>query len=99
MKKTTKPTVTLLATGKDLVAKQMAAKAGDLLPKHSASVESMLYIIQGEGVLNIKGEELELKEDKTFVIPQHEKHQIKAITDFRALHFMPKNIKFEFFNS
>lgn len=98
-KKVTPPKVTLLAQGNELVAKQMAAQAGDLLPKHSASVESLLYIVEGEGFIHLNHEDLPLSQGKTLVIPPKQIHQIRATTDFRAIHFMPKSIQFKFYNS
>ncbi len=97
MKKVTKPTVKTLASGKKMIAKQMKAKAGDLLPKHLANVESILFVHEGECILKIHGEDKELKPGDAYIIPPEVKHQIEAKTDFRGIHFMPTEIKFEFF--
>jgi quercetin dioxygenase-like cupin family protein len=97
MEKTTNPKVKLLASGTNLVAKQMQANAGDLLPKHLANVESILFVQEGECILKINGEDKLLKQGDTFVIPPETKHQIKAETMFIGVHFMPKNIEFQFF--
>ena len=98
MEKVTKPNVRDIALGKNLIAKQMQAKAGALLPKHLADVESILFIHEGECNLNMNGEDIVLKKGEGYVIPPDTRHQIKAITDFKGLHFMPVGIKFEFFN-
>jgi len=97
MEKVTKPNVKTLATGSKLVAKQMRAKAGELLPKHLANVESILFIHEGECILHIEGKEEHLKPGQAYIIPPKAKHQIKVITDFKGVHFMPEEIKFEFF--
>lgn len=97
MEKITKPNVSSIATGEKLVAKQMQAKAGDLLPEHIANLESILFIHEGECVLKIKGEDIILKRGEGFVVPAEVKHQIKVISDLKGLHFMPIEIKFEFF--
>lgn len=97
MKQITKPKVSTLATGKKLVAKQMQANAGDLLPKHLASVESILFVHEGECILSIQDEEKLLKPGDAYIIPPDVKHQIHAQTDFKGVHFMPVEIKFEFF--
>ena len=94
----TKPNVSSIATGKKLIAKQMQAKAGALLPKHLADVESILFIHQGECVLHMNDEEIVLKSGEGYVIPPDTKHQIEVTTDFKGLHFMPVEIKFEFFD-
>lgn len=98
MEKITKPNVRTLASGSELVAKQMQAKSGDLLPKHLANVESILFIHEGECILKIHGEDKLLKPGDAFIIPADVKHQIKVTIDFKGVHFMPKNIEFEFFN-
>lgn len=98
MEKVTKPNVRSIATGTNLVAKQMKAEAGDLLPKHLADVESILFIHEGECILNLNGKDIVLKQGDGYVIPPETKHQIKVITDFKGVHFMPVAIKFEYFN-
>lgn len=98
MEKVTKPKVRTLATGTNLVAKQMQGSEGDLLPEHLADVESIIFIHEGECILKINGEDKVLKPGDAFIIPADIKHQFKAITDFKGVHFMPKEIKFQFFN-
>lgn len=97
MEKVTKPKVSPIASGNTLVAKQMQAEAGDLLPMHLADVESILFVHEGECLLNISDEEILLKQGEGYAIPPDTKHQIKAITDFKGLHIMPKSIKFHYF--
>lgn len=97
MEKVTNPTVKQLAQGKKFIAKQMSAKAGDLLPKHTASIESVLIMMEGECVLSIDGVNHTLKQGDSFIVPSAIKHQIKAITDFKAIHVMTNDIAFEFF--
>ena len=98
MEKVTKPNVRDIALGKNLIAKQMQAEAGALLPKHLADVESILFIHEGECSLNMNGEDIVLKKGEGYVIPPNIKHQIRVITDFKGLHFMQSEIEFEFFN-
>jgi quercetin dioxygenase-like cupin family protein len=97
MEKIVNPTVTILATGASLIAKQMQANAGDALPIHHASVESIVFIYKGQCIFRMNGEELLLKPGEAIAIPPFVKHQIKAISNFKGIHFMPKDIKFEFF--
>src|SRR5690625_5963858 len=77
MEKVTNPTVKQLAQGKKFNAKQMSAKAGDLLPKHTASIESVLIIMEGECILSIDGTDHTLKQGDSFIVPSAIKHQIK----------------------
>ena len=97
MEKVTKPKVNSIASGENLIAKQMQAKAGDLLPKHLSDMESILFVHEGECILKINDEDIELKQGEGYIIPPETKHQIKAITDFKGLHFMPKSIQFQYF--
>lgn len=98
MEKVTKPKVKTLGSGQNFVAKQMEGKAGDLLPKHLANVESIMFIHEGECFLKINGEDVLLKAGDAFVVPPNVKHQFKGITDFKGIHFMPKDIKIEYFD-
>lgn len=98
MEKVTKPIVKTLATGQKLIAKQMQADKGDLLPEHLADVESILFIHEGACTLRIDGREKPLKPNDAYIIPANVKHQIKVEEDnFKGTHFMPKEIKFEYF--
>ncbi len=97
MKNVTNPKVKLLASGSKLVAKQMQANAGDLLPMHEANLESILFIHQGECILHINNEEKQLKPGDAIIIPQDVKHQIMVKSDLKGIHFMPKEIEFQFF--
>lgn len=98
MEKVTKPKIKTLASGSKLVAKQMQANAGELLPAHLANKESILVIQEGECTFIMNDVEQVLQQGDAIVVPQEIKHQIKANTDFKAIHFMPNDIEFEFFN-
>lgn len=93
----TPPKVNVLASGTNLIAKQMQASAGDLLPEHLADSESILFIHEGECIMKINNEEKPLKQGDAFVVPPDTRHQIQAKTDFKGIHIMPENITFEFF--
>lgn len=98
MEQVTKPKVRDLATGTRFSAKQMAGNAGDLLPKHSSDIESVMFIHEGECLLYMAGEEFPLKAGDAKIIPAETAHQFKAVTDFKGVHFMPREIKFQFFD-
>ena len=97
MKKVTKPRIKLLATGKKFVAKQMEAKAGEILPKHIASLESVVVVTEGECILDMDGTDHALRVGDSFVVPPKIIHQIRAVEDFKAVHVMTKDIEFDFF--
>lgn len=98
MENVTKPKVKTLASGTQLIAKQMKANAGELLPAHLASVESILFIQEGECTFKMNDIDQVLKQGDAMVVPPETKHQIKANTDFKAVHFMPKEIEFKYFD-
>ena len=75
----------------------MQANAGDLLPEHLANVESILFIHEGECTFKMNAEDHVLKKGDFKVVPPDNRHQIKANTDFKAVHFMPNEIKFKYF--
>lgn len=98
MEKVTKPTVKTLASGEKLMAKQMQANAGELLPEHLASVESILLVQEGECILKMNDKDNVLKQGDAIIVPAETKHQIKVNKGFKAVHFMPNEIEFKFFN-
>lgn len=97
MGKITNPKITLLSKGIKFTTKQMEAKAGDILPKHSASVESVLIVLEGRSVLALDGTNHNLQQGDSFIVPPEIEHQIRAIDDFKAIHVMPNEIEFIFF--
>lgn len=97
MKTITNPKVTPLAEGKSLIAKQMLANAGELLPKHLASSESVLVMREGSCVMHLEDANHTLDQEDVFIIPANVIHQIEAIQNFRAVHIMPADITFKFF--
>lgn len=97
MTRISKPKVTLIASGKDLEIKSMEANAGELLPRHRASLESVLVVIKGECHFKMADEDHVLKEGDSIIVPAEIDHQIKAVRDLKALHIMPPDIRFDFF--
>ena len=98
MEKITPPNIKTLASGNQLTAKQMQANAGELLPEHIASIESILLVQEGECIFKMNDKDLVLKQGDAIIVPPEIRHQIKATKDFKAVHFMPNEIKFKFFN-
>lgn len=99
MEKVIIPNVTVLASGKEFIVKQMQANAGEVMPIHHANLESILFIYEGECILKINNKDILLKSGEAFTIPPLVKHQIKAVTDHKGIHFMPNGVKFEFFKN
>lgn len=98
MSKVSSPAVKLIEEGDELIVKQMKADAGQLLPKHKASDESVIVICEGKCIMKFPETEHLLEEGESIIIPTNVWHQILVKQDFRALHIMPKGIQFEFTN-
>lgn len=96
MKTVTNPKVKVLSEGESFVTKEMAAGSGEFLPKHLASVESILIMREGACVLHLEDKDIILRQGDVFIIPADVVHQIEATQDFKAFHVMPKDIKFKF---
>lgn len=90
------PKVTLVEEGEKMTIKQMEAFTGQLLPKHKASDESVLVVIEGACVLNLAKKDHLLGPGDSMVIPPNVWHQIKVNQNFKALHVMPNGIQFDF---
>ena len=75
----TNPTVKTLASGTKLIAKQMQANEGELMPAHLASIESILLIQEGECVFSMNGEDRVLKPGDAIIIPPETRHQISCL--------------------
>lgn len=87
---------TTLREGAVLVTKQMTGTDGTEFPRHTASLESALVILEGSCTLTFADAVHELTAGDTFVVPADEVHQIVGTPDFTAVHVMPKEIRFDF---
>lgn len=92
----TNPQVKLLVQGKSYMAKEMAANAGVLMPKHVSTEESILVIQKGKCLMHLGDATQILNEGDVFIVPANVKHQIETKEDFKAVHVMPIGIEFEF---
>lgn len=90
-----KNTVSLLE-GAALMTKRMEGTEGTAFPQHTASLESVLVMIEGSCTISFGDVSHELRPGDTFVVPADEVHQLVGTPDFRAIHVMPKDIRFTF---
>src|SRR5690625_307795 len=100
MKKVSKPRVSLISKGEEFTIKKMEANARELLPKHKASLESVLVVIQGSCNFMFPQKEDSdqiLQEGDSIVDPAEIIHQIQAMDDVASLHSMPNGIHFDFY--
>jgi len=70
-----KPKVRTLASGKKLITKEMSGKEGKLLPLHLSNLESVIFIHEGECILNMADEEIQMKPGDCKV-PQNPKSHV-----------------------
>lgn len=91
MKKTTS-----LREGTALMTKLMEATDGTEFPRHTASHESALILLEGSCTITFPDATHDLHAGDTFVVPADEIHQVVGTPDFRAVHVMPKGIRFDF---
>lgn len=88
--------VTPLNEGELFVTKRMEATAGHAMPRHTASVESVLVVTSGHCVVAFDGARHGVSAGDSFVVPAGVAHQVIADPEFAAVHVMPKEIRFDF---
>lgn len=85
-----------LQDGAVLMAKRMEGTDSTPFPKHSASLESALVMVEGTMTITFPDAVHELKAGDTFIVPADDPHQVVGTPDFKAIHIMPKDIRFDF---
>ncbi|GAA4282935.1 hypothetical protein GCM10022261_04660 [Brevibacterium daeguense] len=85
-----------LREGAVLATKRMEGTDGTAFPKHTASLESALVILEGTCTITFPDAAHELRAGDTFIVPADEVHQIVGTPDFTAIHIMPTDIRFNF---
>lgn len=91
-----RPQVTDLAEGTVFDTKQMEATEGVQWPRHQASQESVLVVTEGSLIVEYEDSQPELAAGDSIVIPQDVWHEIVPNPAFKAIHIMPKGIRFKF---
>ena len=91
-----KPKTVLLEKGQDFDIKRMEVTGGGVMPRHQASLESALIVIEGAVTLKLDDEVVELTAGDARILPTGVWHELTANTEFRAIHVMPKGIAFSF---
>ena len=85
-----------LNEGEALVTKRMEGTDGTAFPRHTASLESALVILEGSCTITFPDATHELRAGDTFIVPADQVHHIVGTPDFTAVHVMPKDIRFDF---
>ena len=85
-----------LEEGADLMTKRMEGTDATPFPKHTASLESALVVLEGTCTITFPDAAHELHAGDTFVVPADEVHQVVGAPDFAAVHVMPRDIRFTF---
>ncbi|OGH95110.1 MAG: cupin [Candidatus Melainabacteria bacterium GWA2_34_9] len=60
---------------------------GQAIDTHSAPVDAIVQVIEGEVEIEISGQKYDLKEGEMILMPKGEPHALKAKTDFKMLLF------------
>lgn len=85
-----------LEEGDVLVTKRMEGADSAEFPRHSASLESALVVLEGSCTITFGEDAHTLNTGDTFIVPADDVHQVIANPDFKAVHIMPKDIRFHF---
>lgn len=85
-----------LKEGAVLMTKRMEGTDGTPFPPHTASLESALVMLEGTCTITFPDATHELRTGDTFIVPADEVHQVTGTPDFKAVHIMPKDIRFNF---
>lgn len=85
-----------LGEGAELVTKKMIGTEGTPFPAHTASLESVLVVVEGTCTITFPDAAHELRTGDTFIVPANEVHHVVGTPDFEAVHIMPKDIRFDF---
>lgn len=91
-----RPQVTELEAGALFDTKQMEATEGVKWPRHRASTESVLVVTEGQLIVEFPDRQPILTAGESIVIPADENHEIVPDPAFKAIHIMPKDIRFTF---
>lgn len=85
-----------LNEGDILVTKRMEGSDGAAFPRHTASHESALVMLEGTCSIAFEDDVHTLRAGDTFIVPAEEVHQVTGAPDFKAVHVMPRDIRFNF---
>lgn len=85
-----------LEDGAVFMTKRMEGTDGSEFPKHTASLESVLVMLEGSCTITFPDAAHELRPGDTFIVPAGEVHQVVGTPHFEAVHIMPKDIRFDF---
>lgn len=58
---------------------------GQGLSEHTAPFDALVQVLDGEVEIRISGKPFHLKQGEIIIIPAHEPHALKAISDFKML--------------
>jgi quercetin dioxygenase-like cupin family protein len=87
--KTSKPyygvTRRILAHSASLMLTEHALERGAVLPEHSHAHEQLVYLLKGEIVLEMEGEQMNMVSGDSMVIAPNAKHKVTALTKSLAL--------------
>lgn len=96
MAQAARPQVTELEEGSLFDTKRMKAAPGVSWPRHKASVESVLVLTHGRCIVEFPDSHHRMSAGDSLIIPADVWHEIVPDPQFKAIHVMPKDIRFTF---
>ncbi|MCX8042112.1 MAG: cupin domain-containing protein [Thermodesulfobacteriaceae bacterium] len=60
------------------------------LSEHTAPFDALILVLEGEVKITLSGEPFKLKTGEMLIMPAHEPHKLKALTEFKMLLVMIK---------
>lgn len=96
MAHTGRPQVTPLGEGSLFDTKRMEAEEGVSWPRHKASTESVLVVTEGRCIVEFPDSDHRVSAGDSLIIPADIWHEVVPAPEFKAIHIMPKDIRFTF---
>lgn len=91
-----RPQVTQIEEGALFDTKRMEATEGVKWARHKASTESVLVVTEGQLIVDFPDAQPTVSAGQSIVIPADVWHEIVPDAEFKAIHIMPKDIRFTF---
>jgi quercetin dioxygenase-like cupin family protein len=58
------------------------------LSEHTAPYDALVYLLEGQAIVTISGTDMTLQQGDLVIMPAHEPHAVKAITQFKMMLIM-----------
>jgi quercetin dioxygenase-like cupin family protein len=96
MKVLNKPELIPLEVGDSIKAMQVRGLAGMTMPRHHATKEAVIVVLEGTALLGMSERSHTLKKGSTFIIPAGKEHTLTIQQDFKAIAIMAVDSEINF---